>query len=146
MNGTLRVAGRTFVDTNVLLYLFDAGEKAKARIAQSVLADLDPAQVVLSTQVLEEFYWNATRKLRPPLPPADAATQVVRLAAHTVVVPGVPVLLAAISRGEEDRLAFWDALIVESALSAGCDRLLTEDLQDGRTFGTLRVENPFAAA
>jgi predicted nucleic acid-binding protein len=137
------VGGRTFVDTNVLLYLFDAGEPDKAVVAREALAALDPAEVVLSTQVLEEFYWNATRKIRPPMPPVDAAAQVLSLSEHAVVVPDVSVVLGAISRSQEDGVAFWDALVVESALSAGCERILTEDLQHGRRFGPLRVENPF---
>lgn len=40
---------------------------------------------------------------------------------------------------------FWDALIVEAALRAGATELVTEDLQDGREFGSLRVHNPFKA-
>jgi predicted nucleic acid-binding protein len=55
-----------------------------------------------------------------------------------------PQLIVAASRLEEEHtLAFWDALIVEAAIRAGADRLVSEDLQDGRRFGTLAVENPF---
>ena len=44
----------------------------------------------------------------------------------------------------EHRLSFLDALVVEAAESRGCTRLLSDDLQDGREFGRLRIENPFA--
>ncbi len=44
---------------------------------------------------------------------------------------------------EEASFSFWDAMIVETAKAAGATRLLTEDLQDGRVLGTLRIENPF---
>jgi predicted nucleic acid-binding protein len=50
----------------------------------------------------------------------------------------------AISRSRRHTLSLWDALIVEAALARGCTRLLSEDLQDGRRFGGLVVENPFA--
>jgi len=53
-------------------------------------------------------------------------------------------ILAAIVRVRTARISFWDALIVEAALTAGASTLLTEDLQDGQVFdGLLRVENPF---
>ena len=39
----------------------------------------------------------------------------------------------------------WDALIVRTAQSARCDVLYTEDLQHGRSYGGLRVVNPFAS-
>ena len=137
------MAGRVFVDTNVLLYLYDGADPDKQERAKRSLAWMESGNLVLSTQVLQEFYWNATRKLRPPLQPADAATVVASLARNPVVVVDPPIILAAVARSGDDRIAFWDALIVESALSAGCERLLTEDLQHGRAFGPLRVENPF---
>jgi predicted nucleic acid-binding protein len=61
-----------------------------------------------------------------------------------VVVLDVPLVVRAVARSREHRLSLWDALIVQAAHSRGCTRLLTEDLQDGRQFGALRVENPFA--
>jgi predicted nucleic acid-binding protein len=57
----------------------------------------------------------------------------------------VALILAAVARATSARIAFWDGLIVEAALAAGCARLLTEDLQDGRDFDGLRVVNPFTA-
>ena len=137
------MGNRTFVDTKVLLYAFDSGEPGKRAEALRVLHGLETEDLVLSTQVLQEFYWNATRKLDPPLRPEDAVRRMMDLAAHRTVVVDIPLILAAASRGTLDRIAFRDALVVESALSAGCDSLLTEDLQGGRAFGTLRVENPF---
>ena len=137
------MAGRVFVDTNVLLYLYDGADPDRREKAKQALAWMESGNLVLSTQVLQEFYWNATRKLRPPLQPADAAKVVASLARNPVVVVDPPMILAAVARSAADRLSYWDAVIVESALSADCERLLTEDLQHGRQFGALRVENPF---
>ena len=137
------MGSRTFFDTNLLLYLFDVGEPEKSRAARGVYDGTPPGDLVLSTQVLQEFFWNATRKLSPPLPANEAAARVEEFAAHMIIVVDVPVILAATARASTDTIAFWDALIVESALSAGCTRLLTEDLKDGREFDGLRVENPF---
>jgi hypothetical protein len=52
---------------------------------------------------------------------------------------------AAVSGSRTWRLSYWDALIVAAASSAGCTRLLTEDLADGAAFGGVRVVNPFAS-
>jgi predicted nucleic acid-binding protein len=137
------VGGRTFVDTNLLLHLYDVREPAKSRVARRAYAAMEPGECVVSTQVLQEFYWNATRKLVPPLPPEVAARALLDLSAHETIQVDVPLIVAAATRGTSDRVAFWDALVVESALAGRCTRLLSEDLQDGRRFGTLVVENPF---
>ncbi len=137
------MAGRTFLDSNVLVYMFDGKYPEKSRKARAMYAGLD--QVVLSTQVLQEFFWNVTMKLSPAMPQAAAMECVRDFSAHTVVVLDVETILAAIARSTTHRIAFWDGLIVEAALSAGCSRLLTEDLQDGRDFDGLKVENPFRA-
>ena len=138
------MAGRTFLDTNVLVYLFDAGEPGKGAAATVAYRALEAEGVVVSTQGLEEFYNTVTRKLRPRMPAAEAVAHMVRFSGHEVVILDVPLLLAAAARSESARISWWDALVVEAALSAGCTRLLTEDLQHGRDFDGLVVENPFA--
>lgn len=52
---------------------------------------------------------------------------------------------APVARSRVDRLSPWDALIVEAALRRGYERILTDDLPDGRRFGALVVEKPFAS-
>ncbi|MDQ3150935.1 MAG: hypothetical protein M3R63_04180 [Actinomycetota bacterium] len=77
--------------------------------------------------------------------PAEAR-QVVTDYADWCVVDTDPVLILSASHlAEEHSVNFWDALIVEAALRAGADELVTEDLQDGRRFGPLRVRNPFTS-
>lgn len=86
---------------------------------------------------------NVTRKLVSPLPPEVAEKRVRDFSRLPLVRVDAPLILAAIVRSQRMVLSFWDALIVEAALSAGADRLLTEDLQHGQVFESLRVENPF---
>ncbi|MDR0593793.1 MAG: hypothetical protein LBG60_11165 [Bifidobacteriaceae bacterium] len=50
---------------------------------------------------------------------------------------------AAIETSIRHQVNYWDALIVEAAASAGCARLLTEDLDDGQIISGVRVTNPF---
>jgi predicted nucleic acid-binding protein len=96
----------------------------------------------ISTQVLQEFYDRATRKLH--IERAVARAQVRRLTSLQVVQVSSPIILAATELQERRRISFWDALIVRAAVTADCDELWTEDLQAGAVFDGVRVVNPFA--
>jgi predicted nucleic acid-binding protein len=135
---------RVFLDTNVLVYLFDADDPAKQRRVQALLSDRElRAQLILSTQVLQEFYVSVTRKLGTPLDPEAAFQAVQDLAAFPVVQIDPPLILLAIQRSRKAKVSFWDALILETALAAGATLLYSEDFRDGAVFGGLRIANPF---
>ena len=134
-----------FFDTNVLVYAVDAGDPARRERALNRLARAaSEGTVVLSTQVLQEFYAITTRKLQPPLPAPEAAAQVQRLCAFQVMGSTAQSVQAASALAQEHQLQWGDALILEAALRAGADVLISEDGQAGRRFGRLVVENPFA--
>ncbi|HMG55307.1 MAG TPA: PIN domain-containing protein [Kofleriaceae bacterium] len=138
------MSGRSFVDTNVLVYCFDAGEPAKRKRALAILeGDSDVGDLVLSTQILQEFYVTVTRKLKRPLSARDAAAAVDELARLPVVQIDLEMVLASIADCQKHQLSLWDTLVLRSAVTADCERVLTEDLQHGFVFGSLRVENPF---
>jgi predicted nucleic acid-binding protein len=133
---------RRFLDTNVLLYAddLDAGDK-RAR-AQEVLREaMSSGEGVLSTQVLQEFFVIATRKLG--VDPAMARRKVELLAEMDLVRVDLAMILAAIDLSRLHSFSFWDALIVRTAAAAGCGLLLTEDLQHGQVVDGVRIENPF---
>jgi len=135
-----------FVDTNVLVYAHDARDKAKAVAAIALLTELwADGTGAVSTQVLQEFYSVATGKPRPPMSPAEARQVVADYAEWAVVETTAQLILSATGLHERHEVSFRDALIVEAALLAGADTLLTEDLQHGRQFGGLTVYNPFLA-
>lgn len=135
---------RFFFDTNVLIYLFDNNEpEKKARAREVFEREARAGRAVLSTQVLQEFYVNVTRKLTPPLSSEVAEERVRDFSRLSLVRIEAGMILSAIVRSREYMLSFWDALIVESALRGGADRLLTEDLQHGQVIEGLRIENPF---
>jgi predicted nucleic acid-binding protein len=135
--------GRAFVDTNVLVYAVDRSEPKKRERAREVLGTA-PEQLVLSAQVLSEFYVVVTRKLAAPLSEAEAGEAVRRLAALPVVAADAELVLAAIALSRKAMLSFWDAQIVAAAAVAGCERVLTEDLSHGTEVAGVRVESPFA--
>lgn len=135
---------RVFLDTNVLVYLFDADEPLKQHRVQDLLSNQElRAQVNLSTQVLQEFYVTVTQKLATPLDPDTAFRAIQDLAAFPIIQIDPSLILLAIQRSRKAKLSFWDALILEAALVAGATLLYSEDFQDGAVFGELRVSNPF---
>ena len=134
----------TFFDTNILVYAVDAGDPARKEIAIERFARaVKDDSIALSTQVLQEFYSITTRKLKPPLSAREAASQVSQLCAFHVVGTTAESVLAAVELQQKHRLSWWDALILEAALRANADVLVSEDGQHGQRFGKLVIENPF---
>ena len=129
-----------FVDTNVLLYACSS-EEAKAEIARRVMRERGLA---LSTQVLAEFYHQATRPTRHDALSHDQAMAFVeRLASRRVQPITVSIVRAAIVTRERFQISYWDAAILEAARSLGCEVVLSEDLDDATDYDGVRVENPF---
>jgi len=137
------MSDRVFLDTNVIVYLFDRDAPSKRARARSILEEGSHAHLVISTQVLQEFYVTVTRRLGKPLAEAEAEAAARDLAALEVVDLDTEIVLRSIAGARAHKMSLWDALIVEAAQARGCEKLLTEDLQHGRRFGQLRVENPF---
>lgn len=135
------MTSRSFVDTNVFVYAIDDGDPAKQRIALELLTSIDP---VISTQVVGEFFVVANRSLGGGRRTDEARERAARLLDLEVVSIDEDLVGRALRGSMEWDLSYWDALIVCSAQAAGCSRLLTEDLADGRTYGSVAVENPFA--
>lgn len=137
--------GKTFVDTNVLIYAHDVDSKSKHAIARDILLELWSARTgVLSMQVLQEFYVNVTRKIRSPLP-KESARLVVSSYSIWCTETAPAEFSVAFRIEDEARIGFWDALIVAAAAKSGATRLLTEDLNPGQKIAGLSIENPFAA-
>jgi predicted nucleic acid-binding protein len=134
---------RVFFDTNVLVYVHDDRDAAKQLRASALFRDTPTHQMVVSGQVLGEFYWTVTRKLPTPLSDGAAKDAVLALADFNVVPIDTQLVRDAIELATTARLAYWDALIVKAASSAGCQVLLTEDLNHGQVIDGVRVENPF---
>jgi predicted nucleic acid-binding protein len=134
----------TFFDSNVFVYAFDGAEPAKKAIALNRIEQARAAgSIRLSTQVLHEFYSICTRKLKPALTHQEAAKAVDHLCEFMVLGSTTHTVKAAIALISEYQISWWDALILEAAIRADADILVSEDGQHGRVFGRLKIENPF---
>jgi predicted nucleic acid-binding protein len=131
---------KPFIDTNVLVYA--QLDDVRSSRAQSLLA----AGGVISVQVLNEFTSVLRKKLGRSWADIEAAVEDVRAALDPARPLTTDTHAAGIVLAREHSLGFYDALIVASALEAGCKTLLTEDLQHGRTIGGLTIQNPFSEA
>ena len=135
--------GRVFLDTNILVYAQDAGSPGKQRKSRDAIAALvGSGDGVISTQVLQEFYVTATRKIGvPPL----VAKGVLKTFAVFEIVQVSPLLVQeAVDCSILNQLAFWDSLILAAAASAGCSTVYSEDLNPGQSILGMKVQNPLA--
>ncbi len=134
-----------FVDSNVVLYAYDATARARHRAAGDLMSRLGRTkQGVLSVQVLQEFYVNAVTKIVVPLTPSVGRERLRTLSRWPVHSPLHHDVIAASVIGEDHQISFWDAMIVRSAAEMGCDVLWTEDLNEGQIINGVRIANPFA--
>jgi predicted nucleic acid-binding protein len=134
-----------FVDTNVLLYAEDGANAIKHRAARNWLRELWLRRSGrVSSQVLNEFYVNATRKLRPPMAAGDARAEVRRYQRWQPWQVDHATVETAWGIESRYGMSYWDALMVAAAQQQGCTLLLTEDLQHNQMIDTMRIVNPFS--
>jgi predicted nucleic acid-binding protein len=131
-----------FFDTNIFVCSDDASAPDKQERAIQLIAHYQRSGLlVLSIQVLQEYFAAVTRKLGVD---PEMAQQKVQLLARARVVRFVESdVIAAIEFHRLNRISFWDAMIVHAARLAGADVLYTEDLRHGATLGGVRIDNPF---
>jgi predicted nucleic acid-binding protein len=136
---------RFFIDTNIFVYSFDQTAPAKARLASQVIRRaLTTQKGVISFQVVQEFFNVALRRFAHPMNAADAEQYFAVTLRPLLAIHSSPALyLEALHLRSRHQLFWYDSLIVAAAQQAQCEVLLSEDLQHGQKFGSLRVENPF---
>lgn len=127
-----------FFDTNILIYAFAANDPRSAR-AEALIADGG----VIGVQVLNEFTNVTRRKLTWDWKQVEAALGVIEDLLGPVRPLTAEIHAAAVALARDHRLSFHDALIVAAAADAGCRSVFSEDLQHGRKFAAVTIENPF---
>jgi predicted nucleic acid-binding protein len=129
-----------FFDTNVLVYAVTADPR-KHRAGEVLRAG-----GTVSVQVLNEFANVAYKKLQHDWTQIEYALHQFRLSFDAILPLTLDTHAAALMIARNNGLPIYDALIVASAIEAGCDTLYTEDMQHGRTIGALTIRNPFVAS
>ncbi|MCU7936921.1 MAG: PIN domain-containing protein [Candidatus Thiodiazotropha sp. (ex Dulcina madagascariensis)] len=138
------MSDKVFVDTNILIYAYDrASAEKRKNAAEAVKVLWNQGNGVLSTQVLQEFYVNVTRKIGHPVSPDRARSIIATYLAWRVEVIRPDHVLQASEIQERHKISFWDAMIVVSAMQSGAAKILTEDLNHGQLIEGVLVENPF---
>jgi predicted nucleic acid-binding protein len=133
---------RAFLDTNILIYAHDAGVLDKQRKSRELIAQLaDSGDGVISTQVLQEFYVAATRKLG--VAPIAAKGVLKTFSVFEIVQVSTKLIHEAVDCSILNQLSFWDSLILAAASSAGCSTVLSEDLSSDQIILGVKVRNPF---
>lgn len=132
------------IDTNILIYSVDLSDQRKHSIATAVVRRLATSHGALSIQCLNEFYRATTRPRKPILPAPDAELLVLQfLPAFEILQSDERDLREAMKLHQSAQLQFFDALLVATACRRGCSVLLSEDMHDGLTIGSLTIRNPF---
>jgi predicted nucleic acid-binding protein len=126
-----------FFDTNILVYAQQAGRKGER--ARALFANGGK----LSVQVLNEFAAVSLRKQSKSWREIAEAISDVLAVVDSPLALTLDIHTAARALAEDHRFPFYDALIVASAIEAGCDTLYSEDMQHGRKIGGVTIVNPF---
>lgn len=136
------MSGKAFFDTNVLLYVYSNAEPNKQAKALRLYREYaQQGRMLLSTQVVQEFFVAALRKLL--LPQQQVREIALTLLDSPLVTVGPSHIRTAMDHADHYKIAFWDALILAAAEAGGAELLYTEDLNDGQQYGPVLARNPF---
>ncbi|MDQ2859921.1 MAG: PIN domain-containing protein [Pseudomonadota bacterium] len=136
-----------FVDSTTLLYTLDPTDVRKRAGCVLWLKTLRlSGALTMSPQVLNETYSVVMRKPAFGMARAGIRTHLSDYAAWVTAPLNVEVLVAGWRLQDRFRVPFWDCLLLASANAAGCAFFLSEDLNDGKVYGEVRVIDPFRHA
>jgi predicted nucleic acid-binding protein len=134
-------AGKIFFDTNVLLYMYGTDSHKQARATGLFSEHARARRLLLSTQVIQEFYSVGSRKFG--IPRERMRRTALDFLTLPLVIIGPHHITRALENEEHYNISFWDALILAAAEAGGAELLYTEDLNHGQRYGTVLVRNPF---
>jgi predicted nucleic acid-binding protein len=140
------MSGRFFLDTNIFVYSFDASSPKKAAQAKKLIRSaIETRGGIVSYQVVQEFFNVALCRFAKPMSGADAEQYLATTFRPLLSVHSSLALYGeALRIGARFRLAWYDSLIVASAIEGQCNLLYSEDFQNGQQIGSVTISNPFA--
>jgi predicted nucleic acid-binding protein len=139
------MSDRYFLDTNIFVYSLDPVDPRKARIAEELVTRGVGSRLgVISYQVVQEFMNVSLRQFRVTMTVTELELYFFKVLLPMMTIPSSSGLfLEALRRKTSDQIAWYDSLIVAAAIQGDCEVLYSEDMQHGRRFGDLVIENPF---
>ena len=131
-----------FLDTNILLYAYDAESPGKRTKAMQWVEQgwKSPGDVSISVQVLQELAVNLERR---KVSRGEIHQILYDLSAWPVVDNTLLVLKMALGEQSRWKISLWDAMILAAARSCGAQELVSEDFNHGQDYDGIRVINPF---
>ena len=140
------MSDRFFLDTNIFVYsLAGIPGVKKDRSFELVRSAISSGKGVVSFQVVQEFFSVAFRRFTPRMTFAEAEQYLATTLQPLLVVhSSCSLYMEALMLSRRYSLSWYDALIVASAIESECRILYSEDVQNGQSFGNLKVQNPFA--
>jgi predicted nucleic acid-binding protein len=134
---------RIALDTNILAYAEGVNGADRKRTALDILRGFTAEELMLPVQALGELFVVLTRKAGRTA--ADARAAALAWSDSYPLIGTTPsVMLEAMEIVTTHRLALWDSVMLAAAAQADCRLLLSEDMQDGFTWRSVTVRNPFA--
>ncbi len=139
------MSDKYFIDTNIFIYSLDPADLRKARVAEELVTRGVGSRLgVISYQVVQEFMNVSLRRFKATMTVAELESYFSKVLLPMMTIPSSSGLfLEALRLQKANQIAWYDSLIVAAAIQGGCRILYSEDLQHGRRFADLVVENPF---
>ena len=137
------MAGRDFLDTNVVVYAYDISDPNKQSIAQELVRKALVGDFAISTQVLAEFAATLLHKLTPPPAAQEIVAMLDALGPIPLIVPDGEIVRRAVEARAAYGIHFYDGMIIAAAERAGSGKIFSEDLNPGQKYFGVSVVNPF---
>ncbi len=136
---------RVALDTNILAYAEGVNGAARKANALDLIQRLPAGAALLPVQTLGELFQLLVRKVNRT--PAQARSAILGWRdAFPLIEISETVIVGAAELAATHRFSFWDGVVLASAAEGGCRLLLSEDLQEGFTWNSVTVTNPFGAS
>jgi predicted nucleic acid-binding protein len=139
------MSDKYFLDTNIIVYSLDPVDPRKARIAEELVTrGVGSGVGVISYQVVQEFINVGLRQFKVTMTVTELELYFLKILLPMMRVPSSSgLVLEALRLRTSHQIAWYDSLIVAAAIQGGCRVLYSEDMQHGRRFGDLVIQNPF---
>jgi predicted nucleic acid-binding protein len=139
------MSGRFFLDTNLFVHAFDPpGTSKETTAADLIRRAANTGEGIISYQVVQEFFSVAFRRFSQPMSAAEAEQYLITVLRPLLAVHSSPAMyFQALRIRENNRISWYDSLIVAAAIEGRCEKLYSEDFQHGRKIEGIQIENPF---